>query len=156
MSDAKDLKKKYSGSKLSYLYWPVSLEGLDDLHITYKFLGDAPVSLNEVKDLFYRNGYPRYPVVYEWQPEIFETQNDGATKVLEFTKFDPKMAELRKHLDHLRSDDYPAWRPHITVPEDVWQVIKDNNLKLADVDLRVKPMEACIKGDIHKLKWDGY
>lgn len=146
-----DLEKKYGGDKFSYIYWPVCIENLDDLHITYKFLGDSPVSLNQMKDLFSRNGYPRYPIVHEWQPEIFGTKNDGGVKVLEFTKFDPGMAELRKHLDHLRTDDYPSWRPHVTVDEDIWQFIKDNGLKLTDVDFRVKPLEMKLNGQIHQL-----
>jgi 2'-5' RNA ligase len=151
LSHMADLKKKYDKPLFSYVYWPVRIPGVDkpDLHITCKFLGEVELETEDLAPLV-KAGI-KYPLIYKWEAVEFDSKNDGKVKVLEIVKFDPAMTLAHDSLGHLKKDDYPSYRPHITVPESYWLKVKNENIDIMDVGLQVKLLTAKIKGKTHKL-----
>lgn len=125
--DSTDLDKKYGGGKFSYLSWQCSLSepGCDSLHITAKFLGTVPVTKEEVLQLIGSDVPTTVDAdAVDWVAEEWDTKNDGKVKVLRLTKFPWNMSAIHEALAPLRDDDYPEFKPHITVPAEVWAKVK--------------------------------
>lgn len=154
-----DLASKY-GRTTAYLYWPVRLSGVneewtdDTLHITAKFLGETEpgkgsdpwsglrMAVSEIIDKLARVK-PHVDSSWEWKPVTFDTQNDGKVKVLELLKYDRVIAEVHEALAPLRKDNYPDFRPHITVDDHVWEIVEKEKLSPGDMHLQVGPL--CLK-----------
>lgn len=125
------MKKKIP---FSYIYWPVNLrdpntgELVQDAHITAKFLGNPknPPSVSKVEILIanFHKTIPLQEMMFH--PTIFDTPF-GEKFVLEI---EPNETMWRIHgcFDSLREDDFPTFRPHITLPEDIWKRVVKSKL----------------------------
>lgn len=134
--DKDRLNKKYEGGGYSYLYWPVQIDG-ENLHITAKFLGKEKVTVEEIrKDL---DGKNRDVDVWglEWTPVVFDTKNDGKVKVLQFTEFPNSMKEVHDALAKYKKDDYPDYKPHVTVSDKLWDKVKENSYSPDDMGITI-------------------
>lgn len=155
-ADAKDLKKKYDKPKFSYLYWPVVIPGYsgveDELHITAKFLGNDKFKHAEVFNLIMDKLQSVNPSDLEWEAVEFDTKNDGKVKVLEFKKFPSHMQEVHDALNSLRKDDYPNYRPHVTVPEALWGAVKETKKQPLDVGMAIGPIELKVHGKVYNAE----
>ncbi len=124
----------------SWLQWPVTLKGVDlpSLHVTAKFFGSAQIDPEDV-DISLNHRYPlnaRYRDIV-WVPVKFAPH----IYVLELTEA-PLAMQAFHNLFSLIKDDYPEYRPHITVPHDLWYKIlteeltpKDFNLTFGEIEL---------------------
>lgn len=111
----------------NYVYWPVILNGRQ-YHITLKYLGDVDVKPDKVLAAL-KPFKTLLPLFYDWEPVVFNSGNE-IHYVLEFTKFAALIPEMHDALN-FRPDDFPTYRPHITVPKDVWD--KAEKFELADL-----------------------
>lgn len=91
-----------------------------DMHCTHKFLGDLSDSdLIDVKfiiDYFWEQRQPEKPknVLFNI-PVLFGVKHD--IPVLVPLEFPALLGWVRAQLDFYRDDDFPSYRPHITVDE---------------------------------------
>lgn len=155
-ADAKDLKKKYDKPKFSYLYWPVVIPGYsgvdDELHITAKFLGTDKFKHAEVFDLIKDKLQHIDLNALEWEAVEFDTKSDGKVKVLEFKKFPQHMQDVHDALHSLRADDYPNYRPHVTVPAELWGAVKETKKQPLDVGMAIGPIELKVHGTVYNVE----
>lgn len=110
----------------NYIYWPVMVNNYR-LHITLKYLGEVDAPPDKVLTALkpFKNLLPNF---YEFRPEIFEFKG-VEHYVLEFTKFSPNITDIHNAVN-FRPDDFPTYRPHVTVDKDFWHVIRNKNLKI--------------------------
>lgn len=152
-ADSKDLKDKYEGDdkpKYCYLYWPVKMDGVtDELHITAKFMGTLNLDPEKVFAPIREHLKEINLNELEWKPVTFDTKNDGDVKVLEFQKFPEHMKAVHDALEHLRKDDYPNYRAHVTVPAEIWDKVKKGGLTPADMGMEIGPIELKVNGEVH-------
>lgn len=118
----------------SWLQWPVKLTGMEtDLHVTAKFFGKAKIDVGAVLQKI-RNLYPiqeKYKDI-EWEPAIFGNGED--VYVLELTRY-PSVMDRVHDLFDLVNDDFPEYRPHITIPKGSWDAVKEGKITPQQVDL---------------------
>ena len=120
--------------KTSYLFWPVLLNG-EEYHITTKFFGESQVTLDDICELL--SGYDnKLGFVPEFTPTSLHTK-EGEVKVLEIKNAPNRIYEMHDMLGILHKDTYPTYRPHITVPEELWQKVKDENLSAMQLNFKV-------------------
>lgn len=146
-SDSKDLKKKYEGDGHTYLFWPVKVGGHGDLHITAKYLGKLDIDPKEIAKAI--EGIPTDVDVsqIEWEPVVFDTKNDGQVKVLQLVAFPENMKRIHDALEKFRKDDYDSYKPHITVPDELWNEVNDNAASAMDYDIEIDPLSLKVKGE---------
>lgn len=124
----------------SWLQWPIKMVGdnlENKLHITAKYFGAAKIDASVVIEKI-SNLYPlqeKYRDV-DWTPVIF----DEIYFVLELTQY-PLVMERTHELFSLIEDDYPEYRPHISVSGSLWDEIKNKNLKPKDLQLTFGEIE---------------
>ena len=152
----------------AYLAWPVKLEAcptLKDLHITLKYLGSIEPIVARIclRDKL-ASAFGPAPLVAEieerlkfseltftvapnlrWKPESF----NPVTRVLVIEGYDARLRETQKDVAGLRKDDYPNWRPHITLPGHFWDVISREQLTLGECGLSVGPLTLFIDKKPH-------
>ncbi len=130
----------------SWLQWPVTvLSCTQDLHITAKFFGsieldESAIEIRIDKGLFLPNR------LFEWKPTIF----GDYTYVLELTRVPPALFAVHSTFSIVK-DQFTPWRPHITVPKDYWELVKEKNLtpqsemlRLGEIELYLySPTERC-------------
>lgn len=152
----KKLALKYGKGEFSYLYWPCTTNLTDArLHITSKFFGEDPITVEEIRGALDMIGDFDKPLDWselEWEPVVFATKNDGAVAVLELIKFPPELTKLHAALMKYHKDDYQGYRPHITVSQEVWEAVAEKKLTPQQCDLKVLDLELCIQGLV-KFKW---
>ncbi len=96
----------------AYIAWPVRIKNFDhDLHVTAKYLGTTPYDLEAIKEslkgLNTKLDFSRTTFV--------ERMFAGNCPVLEIEGLNPEAYEVKDRLKHLRKEDYPVWRPHISI-----------------------------------------
>jgi oligoribonuclease (3'-5' exoribonuclease)/8-oxo-dGTP pyrophosphatase MutT (NUDIX family) len=141
--DKKRLEQKYGSAKQEtcVLWWGVKIDGDDSFHITCKWLGDSPYTVEQIKELFAEEGCDPSPFeITRWEAVTFDTPNDGQVKVLEILDFPDRIKRCHYVLEMIRSDDHPYYRAHITVPDDLWQRVKDG-LKPSECSIQMGPLE---------------
>jgi hypothetical protein len=116
----------------SYLAWPVqflpSLK-IPEAHITLKYFGDSMVSPLDLKKRF-SDCMLRFRIKQtHWNSEIF----GGLSYVMVLNNVDPGLFITRSVVEDLHQDDYPQWRPHITLSREVWLKISQDKLQPSDV-----------------------
>lgn len=108
----------------AYLAWPVKFLGVEmpkDLHITLKYLGDSPFTVEDLrKRLKGKNTTLSVQSKMHWMLTKFNL----TTTVLALHDVPANAFLCKAALDDLRKSDYPGWNPHITVPKDLWDQIK--------------------------------
>jgi len=158
--DSERLKAKYENKGFSYLSWKCSLdmEGCEDLHITAKFLGKQPVTKEDIFGLLDPLDIPLDVDVDEvdWVAEEWDTKNDGKTKVLRLNRYPASMVDLHEALAPLRDDDYPEYKPHITVPDAVWALVKGDDMSPeyvgpTQLGLKIGPLVLSNQGEKSEL-----
>jgi oligoribonuclease (3'-5' exoribonuclease) len=151
-SSKDDLEEKYAKNDNAYLSWPVTIDGDDSLHVTCKFIGTDPFSVDEVVGLI-QEGSPDgtdFPVSNElsWEPITFDTENDGKVKVLELKGVPQNVVDCHDALWTIRQDDYPDYKPHVTVPDKLWERIKAEGLTPQDLGMQVGPLRLEQAGEL--------
>jgi 8-oxo-dGTP pyrophosphatase MutT (NUDIX family)/oligoribonuclease (3'-5' exoribonuclease)/predicted nucleotidyltransferase len=145
-----ELKEKYGEKENTYLYFPVSINGEDDFHLTVKFLGKSPATKEELlKALEDVDTTP--PENFQWEAVTFDSKNDGDVKVLELTEFPENLKDLHDSLEQFREDDYPEYRPHITVEDDLWEKIKRDSIQPGHALVEMGPLSIDIRGEKYYL-----
>lgn len=127
----------------SWLQWPVTIEGFKDLrlHVTAKFFGTAkinPIMVNNLLSSFYPIK-PKYLFIH-WSAEIFYGKDGTPAYVLELVEAPSIMAITHRAFD-LIADDYAPYRPHITIPEDLWGEIAHDQLDVSAQDITFGELE---------------
>jgi len=141
---ALELKNKYAHRPAAWLYWPASIpEYGDELHITLKWFGDSPVTVDEIASELFGTNHVIDAEKLKWKPSVFDTKNDGPIPVLELIEYPNWLTILQSRFTKYRQDDYPAYRPHITVSDQHWNSVGVNKYQPSDVgmtigDLRLK------------------
>jgi len=130
------------GDKSHHLEWPVFWPGTEmRFHITLKYLGDVSVLHWEVfrlagealeKDLW------AGPLA--WVPAVFEFEGTKSY-VLELTNVPRWAFEAHERLGKLRKDDFPKWRPHITVPKGVHDLVLATGATPMSSGISIGPLE---------------
>jgi hypothetical protein len=121
----------------AYLAWPVKFRGLDlALHVTAKYLGNSPFSIEDITDRLKGLNTGLDLSKAEWAPNIF----GGGTYVLELILLNKDAYSVNAALASLREDDYPKWRPHVSVPSIVWKNIRHQELTPKEVVAHVGPL----------------
>lgn len=109
----------------NYIYWPVILNG-KKLHITLKYLGDVDVKPDKVLNALkpFKNLLPAF---YDMKREVFN--HEGVDHyVLELFAYGLGVAEMHDALD-FRADDFPHYRPHITLSKEIWDDLRGQSFK---------------------------
>jgi hypothetical protein len=121
----------------AYVAWPVRFNFIKgEFHITAKYLGDSSWTLPGITQRL-RGLNTRLDLINaEWMPVTF----DRGAKVLALALEDSRPSAVNIALANLRLEDYDAWRPHITVPLDLWHTIKSQRLTPAEVIAEVGPL----------------
>lgn len=132
------IKSEFKSNNSSCMMWPVKLEGVEDpsLHVTAKYFGSEPLLIEEVEDALLGLDH-RIPSndEFSWAPIVFDTKNDGLVPVLELTTYPKMFSELHQRMEKFKVDDYPSYRPHITVSEEVWNLVSTQGLTPKDLGL---------------------
>lgn len=110
-----------------YLAWPVQLKtpmAHVPAHITLKYLGMAETTVNDV-----RARLKGLETKFEfsnarWRGETFDRQS----YVMVLEGLDSALLKTRAAVDNIRTDDYPEWRPHLTLEKSIWSFITHGNL----------------------------
>ncbi len=112
----------------NYVYWPVMLDGRD-YHITLKYLGDVDASPGQVLTALkpFKNLLPTF---YGMRREVFNF-NGQDHFVLELHAVGVGVQEMHDALN-FRPDDFPVYRPHVTVSKLLWEGLAGH--RLADLD----------------------
>lgn len=101
----------------SYLAWPVKLKDLSqELHVTLKYLGDSPFTLGDLGRRLAGIDTKLDLTRALWVPERFD--HGAHVMVLDGLSSAPHAAHAA--VKDLRKDDYPTWRPHMTLPALPW------------------------------------
>lgn len=104
----------------SYLAWPIifvdRLGVVEEAHVTLKYFGSTPVTVNELKTRFL-GCLLRLEIDWRvsWTPNVF-----FKSRVMVLSNLDDRLLITKSAVDALRKDDYPEWRPHITLSKEVW------------------------------------
>lgn len=150
------LSKKYEKGSTSYMYWPCTINLCDRrLHVTAKFFGDIPLTVEEVRNALLHIEDIDAPInvsEIEWEPVVFATKNDGAVAVLELKKYPRIFDQIHYALEKFRRDDYASYKPHITVSQEDWERVEQEKLTPDQADLQFMPLELSIKG-VTRYKW---
>lgn len=146
-----EIKKMYAATT-SFLSWGVSIQGDWDHHITCKFFKDVPVTPEQIEEAL-KGIDVSPPKVSElsWEPVEFDTKNIDKVKVLELKRYPKRLADAHFALEAIRKDDYPDYRPHVTVSEELWARIKKEKLGPGDLQMEVGPLTFENKGTIEKV-----
>jgi hypothetical protein len=127
----------------SWLQWPVSLLNYEDghPHVTAKFFGKAKISgyflskeLSIFEDTHFRS------TDFVWLPKMFQENF-----VLELIGY-PAILHHVHHKFDLIEDQFFPFKPHITVSEFYWNLVKDNNLTPEKEEFKLGNLEFCKGG----------
>lgn len=151
----------------AYLAWPVRLSGrVEEFHITAKYLGTIeqlpyvnmncaePDPVGDVLDEVLKRIRPHHlPGIIDlsgcvWMPTKF----NPVTHVLVLSGLNGIYYDKQARLASMRPDDYPEWRPHITVPKDLWTEIKKRHATLSAVVESTGPLTLYVdKKAVHEF-----
>ncbi len=113
----------------SWLQWPTVLSGIKyQTHVTAKFFGRVGIDPAGVKMAIDRvYSAESYSSEYlqgltNWKPELF----GELIYVLELVECPPFLKKTHEQFAFLK-DEFEPWRPHITVPREYWEKIKNSN-----------------------------
>lgn len=122
---------RLGGQDMSYLAWTASINGrmLDardkPLHITCKFFGNLDISLGTIQTLLH--GLDPVPVNFRdqprWQPSVL---GDGKMKAYALELLNPpaRMVACHRAFSAIRPEDFPTWRPHISMDKGLWDFLQ--------------------------------
>lgn len=129
----------------SWLSWPVTLKNCKEpsLHLTLKFFGHAKIEPAVVEEVLANQ--PRIEGIdvqwlrqrLTWVPEIFS----GPVHVLEFNNAYTSLIRRIHSEFALIKDQFIPWRPHITVPYDYWNCVREERLTPSSEELTFGPIE---------------
>ena len=144
-----EIKEMFAGTT-SFLHYPIHIDGeTDEHHITVKFFDKTPVTTEQIEEV--TKGIPKTPPpISSWNPIILQGKR-GDVKVLELDKLPPHVSQLHYALEAIRKDDYPDYRPHITVSEELWDRIKAEKLGPQDLGVKAGPLTFESMGKIEKV-----
>lgn len=116
---------------MSYLAWTATINGrlLDShdkpLHVTCKYLGVIDISVGTIQTLL--RGLNPSPVTYRdqprWQPAVL---GEGKMKAYTLELLNPpaRMVACHHAFDAIRPEDFPTWRPHISMDKGLWDFLQ--------------------------------
>lgn len=119
----------------AYLGWPVFIQGPRHTvasHVTLKYIGEEEFSLLKLigalegltTKLDLSHAY--------WDPEIWCAEGQPERYVMVLGGLNPETELTRKLVDNLRKDDYPVWRPHVSVSREVFEYLRDRQISPQD------------------------
>lgn len=141
-----EIKEKYQKTT-SFLHYPVSLNGDTDYHITVKFFAESPVTGEEIEEAL--KGLDLSPLSLSeiaWKPVEFESKEWNKIKVLELTKFPKRLQDMHDRLEKFHHDQYPNYRPHVTVEDDLWEYVQLNKLSPGDLGMKIGKLTFTSRG----------
>jgi len=126
---------------ISYLCWNVCFKkNSRNFYLPCKFLGDSPCELEILKALLQGiNTQGPDPAKISWEPIILDTPK-GSVPVLLIHGCPASMNDCHKALSGLRGDDFPEWKPHITINSALWREIKNKGLQPQDLGITFGPL----------------
>lgn len=100
----------------SYCFWPVRLKGYEgEAHITCNWFGDKYVHPIEIASKI-----AELDTSFSFHGNVQCAQFNSRTQVLEILDPAANVVAIHNTLASIRPNDYPTYRPHITVPYDYW------------------------------------
>jgi 8-oxo-dGTP pyrophosphatase MutT (NUDIX family) len=145
-----EIRDKYANTT-SFLYYPVEMEGVDEAHITVKFFGEEPVTVDKIEEILKGKDLSP-PTSFTWEPVEFDSKQNGKVRVLELKGLPSRIEDMHNALEVVRKDDYPTYRPHITVSDDIWERVKEEKLLPGDLRVKVLPLQFKDR-DVLKKDW---
>lgn len=135
------MKIIYTAKTFSYLRWPVNIGMIElkGLNITAKFFGQAVIDPRVVEKIirdFDVSGLEYSTFDFKWTPEIFF----GLAHVMRLTDYPKTFLEVH-NLFEIFQDDFVPYKPHITLPIDVWTSFKMNGYTPRQVALQIGELE---------------
>lgn len=128
------------------LLWPVSVLGERErsdgypYHITLKYFGEGQIPQNKVTQRMDSLDV-RPPSGFSLEPFIFGAGTPKEAHVLLLKGVSDRYQKLREAFDDIRPDDFPEYKPHITVTQDLWERVKEEKLSPADLRIKIFPLE---------------
>lgn len=137
-------KNKRGG--FTYLSWECKLPLLSEksFHLTAKFLGTIAVDSSEVQNKI-KGIKTSITEQVTWQTTVFNTPR-GPVYVLELTHFPPQLNQIHDALASLYPDDHPTYRPHITLPKELWEQINTQEMTPEQAGLVFGQLELRVLG----------
>lgn len=119
----------------SYLAWPLTVQGPQSqvrAHVTFKYLGEDDFTIANLLEAI-EGLMTRLDLSHAyWDPEIWCAEGEPDHHVMVLGGLDPALEISRKFLEPFRKDDYPFWRPHVTVPREVFLYLRDRRISPQD------------------------
>ena len=142
-----EIKEQFAKTT-SFLHYPVTVAGDPDHHITIKFFGKTPVTIEQIQQALegIDLDVPEWDE-WDWTPVEFDSKQNGKVRVLELTDFPERLKLQHDALEPLRADDYPTYRPHITVSDELWEQVRDEKLSPVDLEVQIDPLVFESKGE---------
>ncbi len=106
-------------------------------HITLKYLGEGSFDVRDIARLLRGHELDFALNSYFWSAEKFDTTEHY---VMMFFDVNPGLYETRRAVERLRKDDYAVWRPHVTLPKEIWMEIEKHNLLANEVIKNIGPL----------------
>lgn len=136
----------------AYLGWPVSLSvypQAKDLHVTAKYLGDVTALMHIIGPI--RAALEELDTSLDltkscWVPELWEGPRPSIKNHVLLLNAVPQAAyDVADALRDLRKDEWPTWRPHISVPALAWVHVARMGIPLSAGLTSVGPLTLFVK-----------
>lgn len=130
--------------KLRYLAWPVTVlgkrfrSGGSEYHITLKFLGELGFNEKQVVRARMNQLGTDYPVFPYFKLSQFEQKTGpkpGPRLVLEALDFDSEIMTLHQKFLDIGPNDWPTFRPHITLDQPEWIMASQHGWQSLDIKI---------------------
>jgi 8-oxo-dGTP pyrophosphatase MutT (NUDIX family) len=128
-----------AGSDACWLSWPVWIDG-DEYHITLKWFGDKDVTPTQLRSMLCDLDLDPTSLL-EFTPQVFKTEDDEEVRVLKIVNHPRSWLEAWKRLNIIRTDDYPEYKAHITVPKEFWDRILKEDLTFKHLGFEMGPLQ---------------
>jgi hypothetical protein len=130
----------------SWLQYPVTMSTFksDTLHLTIKYFGNVKINPYKVERLVRK--FERYKLAdlkkIEWTTQMF-----GETPVLELYRYPAWINRLHEQFD-LIADQFPSYRPHISISQEYWERARSEIHRPYEVDLKIGGLELFLGKDL--------
>ncbi len=130
----------------SYLGWPIVFSPylkVPEAHVTLKYFGSAPISSHVLRKRL-EGKLTKLTIDWRtsWKPEVF-----FKTRVMVLSGLDGALLQTKAAVDDIRKDDYPDWRPHISLPKEPWGMLAETFIPPWQVIVAVGPLTHFVDGE---------
>lgn len=109
----------------AYLGWQIFFHGMlknIEAHVTLKYIGGNPYTIENLRQRLSNLDTVFYQADLSWVHEIFGPP-EAPVDVMVLGGFNPALLQARAAVEDLRQDDFPEWRPHITLAKPVCEFL---------------------------------